>query len=318
MTESDVHRWLPRAGESIFDGIPGDRSRPVLQPDSIAVGDYDLDSRPCAPEPSPEYASSGEGGFLLSSMRAPYQVPFGCLVPREVDGLIVACAVSVSHVAICVVRMEPVWAQLGQAAGIAAALCVQRRQQFREIDPALVQAEMLSSGCQLYYYTDVPATHAAFDAIQRLSLRGAARGFADWSFRPDRFVTRAEWAQMLVAAFALPPCVTAHHFDDVPPQHPAFIAYETLYDHGARAGKHLVTFERLQKVYCDDELGYLVYARPDADMTLTEALRMVGIIASLDETALEQRAAFAKGGQLGFSRGDAARLLDSLTAMAAS
>ena len=318
MTESDIHRWLPREGESIFDGVPGDRSRPTLHKDSVAVGDYDVDSRPCAPEPSASYKSSGEGGFLLSSMRAPYQVPYGCLVPREVEGLIVSCAVSVSHVAICVVRMEPVWAQLGEAAGIAAALTVKHKQTFQSLNPALVQAEMLAGGSQLYYYTDIPPDHSAFKSVQRLSLRGAARGYADWSFRPDRTATRAEWAQMLVAAFDLPPSVTAHHFDDVPPPHPAFIAYETLYDHGARAGQHLVKFERLQKVYCDDNLGYLVYVRPDADMPADEALRMISIVAKLDEKTIKARAPFMSASLKWLSRGDAVQLLDVLTTKASA
>lgn len=313
MTESDIHRWLPREGDSIFDGIPGDRSRPVLRPDSIAVGDYDVDSRPCAPEPSAAYKSSGEGGFLLSSMRAPYQVPYGCLVPQKVEGLIVSCAVSVSHVAICVVRMEPVWAQLGEAAGIAASLSVKRGQHFRDLDPGLVQAEMLKGGSQLYYYSDIGPEHPAFAPVQRLSLRGSARGYPDWSFRPDRLTTVAEWAQMVVAAFELPPSVTAHHFDDVPPSHPAFIAFETLYDHGARAGHHLVKFERLQRVYCDDTLGYLVYARPDADMTIAEALRMVSFLTKLEEKRLLELAPFLSAGPKWLARGEAVRLLDLVT-----
>jgi hypothetical protein len=313
MTESDIHRWLPRAGDSIFDGIPGDRSRPTLQRDSIAIGDYDVDSRPCAPEPSTAYKSSGEGGFLLSSMRAPYQVPYGCLVPREIEGLIVTCAVSVSHVAICVVRMEPVWAQLGEAAGIAASLALASNQHFRDLDPSLVQAEMIASGSQLFYYRDVASNHPAFASIQRLSLRGSARGYPDWSYRPDRLITVRECVQMMVAAFALPPSITAHHFDDVPPTHPAFVAFETLYDHGARAGTHLVRFERLQKVYCDDNLGYLVYAHPEADATLSEVVRVAGFLAGLDPAEVFRRAEFLAPSSQWLSRGNAARLLDLLT-----
>jgi hypothetical protein len=249
---------------------------------------------------------------MLSSIRSPFQVPFGCMVPREVESLLVTCALSVSHVAHCVVRMEPVWAQVGEAAGIAAALAAQDKRPFQELDPKDVQEGLLESGCQLYYYTDVAPDHPSFAAIQRLTLRGAARGYPDWSFRPDRFVSRGEWAQMVVAALELPPSVTANHFDDVPTSHPAFVAYETLYDLGARLGRRLVEFERLQKVYCDDNLGYRVYVRPDADMPTHEALRILAIAGKCSEESVRLVAPFLQDGRPWLTRGEAARLLDAL------
>ena len=310
MTEADIHRWLPRPGDNVFDGIPGDRSRAPLQSDSIAFGEFDLDSRPCDNEPSKAYKSSGEGGFLLSSLRSPYQVPYGALVPRQIEGLIVPCALSASHVAFSTVRMEPVWAQLGEAAGIAAAHVVKSGITFQALDPKLVQEERLVGGAQLYFYPDLEPEHPAFVAIQRLSLRGAARGYPDWSFRADRLVTRAEWAQMLVAGFDLAPSVTANHFDDVPPTHPAFIAFETLYDHGARVGKRIMTWERYQRVYCDDFLGYRFLVRPDADQSLIEAIRMLALVTDLSEEAIFTRAAFLDRTGRWITRGTAARLLD--------
>ena len=95
------------------------------------------------------------------------------------------------------------------------------------------------------------------------------------TFRPDRLLTRGEWAQMLAASFELWPSVTAQHFDDVPSDHPGFIAFETLYDHGARRGIQIVQFEGRQKVWCDDNLGYQFFARPDADITANEAWSML-------------------------------------------
>ncbi len=71
LTESDVNRFLPRPGDSVFDGIPGDRSRPPLQRDSVAVGDFEIDCHPCDDKPARDYPFSGEGGFMLSTVRAP-------------------------------------------------------------------------------------------------------------------------------------------------------------------------------------------------------------------------------------------------------
>lgn len=318
MTEADIHRWLPRPGDNVFDGIPGDRSRAPLQSDSIAFGEFDLDSRPCDNEPSKDYKASGEGGFLLSSLRSPYQVPYGALVPRDIEGLIVPCALSATHVAFSTVRMEPVWAQLGEAAGIAAAHVVRDRITFQTLDPRRVQEERIASGAQLCFYPDLEPGHPAFAAIQHLSLRGAARGYPDWSFRADRLITRAEWAQMLVTAFGLAPSVTANHFDDVPPTHPAFIAFETLYDHGARAGKRIMKWERYQRVYCDDFLGYRFFVRPDADQSLAEAIRMLALVADATEDAVFTRAPFLDRSSRWLARGDAARLLMLISAAPAS
>jgi hypothetical protein len=314
LAECDLHRWLPRAGDDYFTGIPGDRSRPALQRESVAVGDYDMDCHPCDNEPSPDYPFSGEGGFMLSSVRAPFQVPYGCMVPREIEGLLVTCAISASHMAMCAVRMEPVWSQLGQAAGVAAALSCRERRSLQEIEPGSIQAEQIKDGCQLYYYMDVPPGHPGFAAIQRLTLRGAAGGYADWTYRPDRLLTRGEWAQMLAASFDLWPSVTAKHFDDVSPDHPAFVAIETLYDHGARRGIPIVPFEGRQKVWCDDNLGYLFFAHPAADITAKEAWSMLrGVMHAISpdpsseesetETAVENAAGF-------ITRAQGALLLD--------
>ncbi|MFA7345598.1 MAG: FAD-dependent oxidoreductase [Terrimicrobiaceae bacterium] len=310
LTETDIHRWMPRDGENFLTGLTGDHSRPRLQPDSVAVGDYDLDCHPCDDEPSEEYQSSGEGGFMFSSLRSPIQVPYGCMVPRGIEGLLVTCAISVSHVAMAVVRMEPVWAQLGHAAGIAAALSCETKASFQELDVRAVQEQLLRDGCQLYYYTDLPPSHPAFAAAQRLSLRGVMSGFPDWTFRPERLLTRGEWARMLAAAFDLWPSVTANHFDDVPPEHPAFPAFETLYDYGARAGIPVVKFERHQKVWSDDTLGYRFFARPDDDIPSREASEMAEALAR----AMGRRTAGTRIGEEGefLSRAEAAVLLDGV------
>src|SRR6185437_5848350 len=50
----------------------------------------------------------------------PGQVPYGALVPRTVDNLLVPVALSSTHIAMSVLRMEPVWMTTGQVAGLAA------------------------------------------------------------------------------------------------------------------------------------------------------------------------------------------------------
>ena len=53
-------------------------------------------------------------------------------------------------------------------------------------------------------FQDLPADHWAAPAVHYLQARGLLRGYPDQTFRPDRFVTRAELAQALYAAKSSP------------------------------------------------------------------------------------------------------------------
>jgi hypothetical protein len=51
----------------------------------------------------------------------PGPIPYGAMLPEEIDNLLVPVALSSTHVAMSVLRMEPVWMTTGQIAGLAAA-----------------------------------------------------------------------------------------------------------------------------------------------------------------------------------------------------
>lgn len=75
----------------------------------------------------------------------PFALPYGCLVPAEVDGLLVCEKnMSVSHIANGATRLQPVVMGVGQAAGAAAALCVQQGCQPREISVRSLQEMLLT------------------------------------------------------------------------------------------------------------------------------------------------------------------------------
>lgn len=57
----------------------------------------------------------------------PFALPYGCLIPHAVEGLLVCEKnISVSHIANGATRLQPTVMNLGQAAGMAAALCVEQ------------------------------------------------------------------------------------------------------------------------------------------------------------------------------------------------
>lgn len=100
-----------------------------LPEDFIAVGTYGLDI----------WGGKGKGETLIR--RTPkYGIPYRALLPRDADGLIVAGkAISGTHIAMSAYRVMPILGQVGQAAGVAAALCVRNGCQPRDIDAAEVR-----------------------------------------------------------------------------------------------------------------------------------------------------------------------------------
>ncbi|HEY9750659.1 MAG TPA: FAD-dependent oxidoreductase [Allocoleopsis sp.] len=74
----------------------------------------------------------------------PFTIPYGCLVPLAVDGLLVCEKnISVSHMANGATRLQPTVMNIGQAAGMAAALCVEQQCQPRELEVRSLQTALL-------------------------------------------------------------------------------------------------------------------------------------------------------------------------------
>ncbi|MCR9131608.1 MAG: FAD-dependent oxidoreductase [bacterium] len=134
----------------------------------IAVGDYPVDHhRKKNPVPNQ---------FDFPKIPS-YSVPYGSLIPQEIDGLIVADkSISVSNLANGTTRLQPVVLQLGQAAGAAAALAVQNRIEPRNVDVRTLQQELLDADMFLMPYMDVQPDHPAFESVQRVGLAGVMRG----------------------------------------------------------------------------------------------------------------------------------------------
>lgn len=222
MTEADINPFL--TGTSLT---------PALRPNSIGVGHYPIDAKAVRPKTDVTTPDKGEGDYYLVNVATAFQVPYGSLLPKEVEGLLVPVALSATHVAFSSIRMDPTWTVLGQAAGVAAALSAQRGVAPRALPVADLQAALVAQQLKLAFYWDVDATHPAFAAIQLLSVRGMVAGDAQRCFRPEVSLTRAEAAQLVYRVFGLWPSVSNAHFSDVPYTHPAFREVETLFDHGA-------------------------------------------------------------------------------------
>jgi hypothetical protein len=108
----------------------------------------------------------------------PFAIPYGALVPQTTDGLLVCEKnISVSHIANGATRLQPVVLGIGQAAGMAAAICVERKCEPRD----LVEGEGLRSlqtaliteptaPAAIIPFFNLPSEHPQWQAIQQRAL----------------------------------------------------------------------------------------------------------------------------------------------------
>jgi len=113
----------------------------ALHPDAIAVGNYANDHHYPGVKFSLQPKSIRWGGRWTGT---PFTIPYRCLIPATTDGLLVCEKnISVSHIANGATRLQPVVLGIGQAAGMAAALCVERGCQPRELPVDILQQALL-------------------------------------------------------------------------------------------------------------------------------------------------------------------------------
>lgn len=217
----------------------GDGCRPPLLKDSIAVGDFELDSKVCHSHNDPDRPQ--EGTFFLRGVRAPFQVAYGCMVAPGFPNLLVPVGLSATHVAFSAARMEPVWAATGHAAGEAAVLMLDYGVSGEAVPIAELQERLIAAGAKLSYFRDVPITSPWFRGVHWAALRGVTPSDPTLRFRPDDPARWDELAEITVRALELPVSVTSAHFADVPPSHPSFRFVETLYDLTTRSGHPILT-----------------------------------------------------------------------------
>ena len=168
--------------EKNTDHAPGD-ARAVLHTDSIAIGDYGPNCHGTAHTGS-RFGGKHSGEFFKPC--PPYQVPYGVLVPRDVDNLLVPAACSASHVGFCAIRFEPIWVALGQAAGHACRIARETRQTFQALPVAKLQSRLHTAGAATVYVSDVPPGHADFAAVQWWGTAGGLHGLAPQPEKPGQ------------------------------------------------------------------------------------------------------------------------------------
>ena len=112
--------------------------------DSVAVTDWYMDSHSCTTDSRPGFRYDGK--LILTEESRPGQIPYRALLPQGVDNLLVPVCLSATHVAWGAVRLEPVWMETGEVAGVAAALAKKQRTSPAQLDPDLLLRRLVEAG----------------------------------------------------------------------------------------------------------------------------------------------------------------------------
>jgi hypothetical protein len=110
-----------------------------LFPDAVAVGSYPVDiHRPTDEDCTLEWCGDC------------YDIPYGCLLPKEAGNLLVAGrCISTTHEALAAIRVMPTCMAIGEAAGRAAGLAVASGVAPADVDVAALRRELLANGAYL-------------------------------------------------------------------------------------------------------------------------------------------------------------------------
>ena len=172
---------------------PFRQSQPLYRT-CIAVGNYPVDHH------HTRYHGYEELPNLYFHPIPSYGLPLGTLIPKDVEGLIVAeKSISVSNIINGTTRLQPMVMQIGQAAGALAALAVKEGKNIREVSVREVQNAILDGKGYLLPYLDVELDHPMFKSLQRIGSTGILKGIGksvDWSnqmwFRADTLLLANE------------------------------------------------------------------------------------------------------------------------------
>ncbi|GAA4311762.1 FAD-dependent oxidoreductase [Compostibacter hankyongensis] len=167
--------------------------RPPLHKDSITASHYAIDSHAVRKREEGRVHLDG----FLSYGTAPYTVPYGVMVPREVGNLLMPVPVSGSHLGFSTLRMEPCWMALGHAAGVASALAVRHKQPVQEVDTAVLQEQLLRQKAILIYFKQIKPDDPDYAALQFFALKGV---YSAWSVAMDEKITQDETETLARAA----------------------------------------------------------------------------------------------------------------------
>jgi hypothetical protein len=166
---------------------PGLNRAPVHS-DSIAATEWYMDSHACTIVRV--LGSMEEGKAMLHQETFPGQLPWRTLLPQGVDNLLVPVCLGATHVAWGTVRLEPVFMQTGEVAGLATALALKANTPPAQLNPEQLVRELAKRRFMISFFNDadVGDQSAWVSAAQYFATKGF---FADYNARENEPLTEA-------------------------------------------------------------------------------------------------------------------------------
>ncbi|WP_281287139.1 FAD-dependent oxidoreductase [Paenibacillus hemerocallicola] len=176
--------------------------RAHLHHDSIATGDYGIDSHATQKRKGVNRDLTLEGLMTVGRLQHIYQIPYGVIVPLRIDRLLVPVAVSASHIGFGTIRMEPNWMQIGFAAGVAADLSIATGAELRELPIDDLQDRLIEDKQMITYFKDNKPGMESNAAAQYFGSKGMITD--DYTAGLDALLAVKEASRWITAARQLP------------------------------------------------------------------------------------------------------------------
>jgi hypothetical protein len=178
----EARRLVGRAVFTEHDALlaPGLERAPI-HADSVGITEFSLDSLACTTERLP--GSLCDGQLFQMEVSRPGQVPFGVLLPRELDNLLVVTTVSATHVGWGTVRQTPTLMHLAESAAWAVVLAARGNIAPAEISVERLQRRLVERGMMISFFNDfdMATLEPWVPAVQYFGTKG---GFTGYDARP--------------------------------------------------------------------------------------------------------------------------------------
>ena len=193
----EARRLVGRAVFTEHDALtalPSERA-PVKW-DAVGITDFSLDSLACTTERLP--GSLCDGQLFQMEVSRPGQVPFGVLLPRELDNLLLVTTVSATHVGWGTVRQTPTLMHLAESAAWAVILSVELGVPPSAVPVDRLQRVLVAQGVMISFFNDFDMG-VRQDWVPAVQYFGA-RGFFDaYDAKPHDLLdaaTAKRWAKI--------------------------------------------------------------------------------------------------------------------------
>jgi hypothetical protein len=175
------------------DALPLQKGgRPPVYSSAITASHYALDSHAVHKREEGKMALDG----FFSYPSEVYTVPYGVILPEKIENLLIPVPASASHVGFSTLRMDTCWMALGQAAGVAASVAINKNKPLDEKDIKEIQQILVNEKASLIYYKDITVDHPAFALVQWMGLAGY---LPEWEARLEDTLddeTARKWTEL--------------------------------------------------------------------------------------------------------------------------